>query len=102
MDSDSYGESEIDYSDISEDSDYGFDAGADEQPRARQVQLGVANVSIAVVQQSWSGSLVLQAEYVILTEEQLKSRQQELTETTQAVLGLDEGSAAHVLRHCNW
>ena len=46
--------------------------------------------------------LVLQAEFVILTEEQLKSRQQELTETTQAVLGLDEGSAAHVLRHCNW
>lgn len=47
-------------------------------------------------------SFVLQAEYVILTEEQLKSRQQELTETTQAVLGLDEGSAAHALRHCNW
>lgn len=40
MDSDSYGDdSEIDYS--AEDSDYGFDAGADEQPRARQARAAI-------------------------------------------------------------
>lgn len=43
-----------------------------------------------------------QAEYVVLSEDQLRERQQELTETTQAVLGLDAGGAAHVLRFCDW
>ncbi len=43
-----------------------------------------------------------QAEYLVLSEEQLKDKQRELTETTQAVLNLDDGSAAHVLRYCNW
>lgn len=46
--------------------------------------------------------VLLQAEYVVLSEDQLRERQQELTETTQAVLGLDAGSAAHVLRFCDW
>jgi len=39
---------------------------------------------------------------VVLSEQQLKERKHELTETTQAVLNLDEGGAAHVLRHCSW
>lgn len=101
MDSDSYGdESEIAYSDLSEDSDYGFDTGADEQPRARQVKLTLRTHHCHIIVHI--DTAMLQAEYVILTEEQLRVRQQELTETTQAVLGLDEGSAAHALRHCNW
>lgn len=80
MDYDSYDSaSELAYSEGSGDTgDYGFDGAADEQPRARQ------------------------AEYVVLSEDQLRERQQELTETTQAVLGLDAGSAAHVLRFCDW
>ncbi|DBA71150.1 hypothetical protein WJX79_002426 [Trebouxia sp. C0005] len=80
MDYDSYDSaSEIGYSEVSSDNgDFGFDGGSDEQPRARQ------------------------AEYVVLSEQQLKERKHELTETTQAVLNLDEGGAAHVLRHCSW
>lgn len=38
MDYDSYDDaSQIDYSEAEEDSDYGFDGGADDQPQARQV-----------------------------------------------------------------
>lgn len=39
---------------------------------------------------------------MVLSEQQLRERQRELTDTTQAVLNLDEGSAAHLLRYCNW
>ena len=46
--------------------------------------------------------LCFQADYVILSEQQLRERQKELTETTQALLNMDAGSAAHLLRFCNW
>ena len=101
MDYDSYDSgSEFAYSEESGDTgDYGFDGGADEQPRARLVR----NISL-VFSCAYLGSIrfFLQAEYVVLSEGQLRERQQELTETTQAVLGLDAGSAAHVLRFCDW
>lgn len=106
MDYDSYDSaSELAYSEGSGDTeDYGFDGGADEQPRARQVMACQRHVlcdhsRIVTLKEA---RVLLQAEYVVLSEDQLRERQQELTETTQAVLGLDAGSAAHVLRFCDW
>ena len=101
MDYDSDSASEIAYSEDSGDTgDYGFDGGADEQPRARQVRQCQFGFSHATTQAEFG--FFSQAEYVVLSEDQLRERQQELTETTQAVLGLDAGSAAHVLRFCDW
>ena len=104
MDYDSYDSaSEIAYSEGSGDTeDYGFDGGADEQPRARQVRALHVPMRPATLGTLTKALGFLQAEYVVLSEDQLRERQQELTETTQAVLGLDAGSAAHVLRFCDW
>lgn len=98
--------SEVAYSEDSGDTgDYGFDGGADEQPQARQVserQFGSCHATTQAELGYFYKTTYSQAEYVVLSEDQLRERQQELTETTQAVLGLDAGSAAHVLRFCDW
>ena len=45
---------------------------------------------------------VLQAAYTILSEEELKLRQQEALQAVMQVLSISEGEAVRVLRHCKW